>query len=83
MTIEGGGETPHASNKEVATMAGISVPMEQVKETKRTVRYEEVTVDGQEPAVGLIYVPKPTLESINANRTGSYPQRIRVTVEVD
>lgn len=49
----------------------ITVELAREKETKRTVRFAEKDEDGQ---VGIIYVPKPTLEALGN------PKRLTLTL---
>lgn len=52
-------------------------------ETKNAVRYEEITVAGQPPAIGTLYVKKAALRrATEAMGQKDYPQHIRVVVEV-
>lgn len=47
------------------------------KETQRTVRYAESVKDGETAKIGLLYVPKATL---NVPEGQPFPTSIRVTI---
>jgi hypothetical protein len=45
------------------------------KETKNTVRYQEVQAEGQPPVIGTIYVQKWALKGL--------PKKVKVTLEAE
>jgi hypothetical protein len=48
---------------------------EMEKETKNTVRYQEVQTEGQPPVIGTIYVQKWALKGI--------PKKVKVTLDLE
>jgi len=63
---------------------GVTVPMTEDKETKNTVRFIEDANGDKEPLVGILYVPKATINELSKNAAlpKGEPIHIRVTVEV-
>lgn len=47
------------------------------RETKTTVRFQEYVPFGAERKVGVIYIPKTTLERLG------FPERILITIQAD
>ena len=62
-------------------MSGVTVDFEREKETKRTIRYQEVGNDltGVEVVVGMLYVRKEALRAIH---DGIHPDELTITIEV-
>lgn len=63
---------------------GVSFSMTEDKETKNTIRFAEDLDEGSEPLVGVLYVPKTTINELakGAHLPTGQPIHIRVTVEV-
>jgi hypothetical protein len=55
----------------------IDVQFAAERDTKNTVRFKEYVPFGADPKVGIIYIPKATLEKLG------FPERIRITIEPD
>ena len=55
----------------------MELTFERVKETKNTVRFQEVVAEGGEPVIGPLYVQKHFL----ADRDGYDHDRLEVTIQ--
>jgi hypothetical protein len=53
----------------------IELVFERERETKNTVRYQEIVADGAEPSIGTLYVRKTAIASLGT------AESLRVTIE--